>query len=305
MEDRTQEAACLLRLNAIDFLNGGISLLFGSATTARDAKVAVISIQTAVELFAKYRIVRELGFEAIVRKGAPPNGGDLLKAAALGHFSTLGFDRCLEKIGDLEWLGEWQRDLVSELQRSRNTLVHFAGDLEVEATRRTVAALLVQVLALFAAGGDRDEPEMQTHRQFLDARNFDGLTAHPEFVAEAFDAASGDLDAEEIFPCWKCARETLTRRPADSYFCWTCGLTALVDVAGFAPCWQCLQSKSVAFDRLNEADGVHFGRCLSCGETAYVRDCTWCGEIRSEAAPDLLQVCSCRDDAQALVTTNS
>lgn len=295
MADRSEEAAILLRSNAIDFLNGGISLLFDSEATARHAKVAVISIQTAVELFAKYRIVRELGFEAIVRKGAPPKGGHLLTAAALGHFSTLGFDGCLEKIGDLEWLDEWQRELVSELQKSRNTLVHFAGDLEVDDTRRTVAALLVQVLALFAAGRDRDYPEMQTHRQFLDAKNFDDLTAHPEFIVEAFDAASGDLDAEEISRCWECARETLTRRPVQSYFCWTCGLTAQADVAGFAPCWQCLQSNSVAFDRLNEADGAHFGRCLVCGKTAYVSDCTWCGERRSEAAPDLLQACRCQD----------
>jgi len=278
-------------------------LLFGSTASTRDAKLAVISIQTAVELFAKYRIVSELGFEAIIRKGTLSKGGDMLKAAALGHFSTLGLDGCLEKMSDFEWLSDWQRELVKELQKSRNTLVHFAGDLEVEGTRRAVAALLVPVLALFAAGHARDEPEMQTHRHFLDAKNFDDLTAHPEFLVEAFDAASGDPDAEEIFLCWACACETLTRRPADAYFCWTCGLTAQADVAGFAPCWQCMHPKSVVYDRLNENDGIHYGRCLTCGETAYVIDCTWCGGIRSEAAPNLLRVCICQDEAEVLAAT--
>ncbi len=291
--DRSEEAARLLLANAIDFLNGGIVLLFSKGGTGRDAKLAVISIQTAVELFAKYRIVRELGFAEIIRKGAVPQGGDLLKSAALGHFSTLGYDGCLERIGEFEWIGEWQRELIGKLQKSRNTLVHFAGDLDVEETQNTVAALLVQVLALFAAGQSRDEPIMQTYRHFLEADNFETLTNHSEFLVEAFDAASADLDAEEILTCWECRQVTLTRRPLDAYFCWTCGLTAQVDAVGFAPCWQCLQPKMVVYDRLNETNGTHFGRCLSCGSTAYVGLCAFCCNIRSESASELVSACSC------------
>lgn len=305
MIDRSEEAARLLLANAIDFLNGGIVLLFSKGATGRDAKLAVISIQTAVELFAKYRIVRELGFAEIIRKGAVPQGGDLLKSAALGHFSTLGYDECLERIEEIEWIGEWQRELIIGLQKSRNTLVHFAGDLDVEDARNTVAALLVQVLALFAAGQSRDEPIIQTYRYFLEPENFETLTNHSEFLVEAFDAASGDLDAEDIVACWECKRVTLTRRPLDAYFCWSCGLTAQVDIAGFAPCWLCLQPKMVVYDRLNDTNGSHFGRCLSCGSAAYVGVCAFCCNIRSEAAPELVSACSCESEVSHADGRNS
>jgi hypothetical protein len=294
--DRSNEAAELLLANARDFLSGGIDLLFRKGATSRDAKLAVISIQTAVELFAKYRIVRDLGFSDIVRKGVIPRGGDLLVAAGLGHFTTIGYDACLEKVADLEWIGEWQRNLIGELQKMRNTLVHFAGTLEAKDARNTVAALLVQVLALFAAGQARDNPEMLTHRQFLDGRSFEVLTTHPEYLVEAYDAASSDLNADAIFTCWNCKQETLTLRPADTYFCWTCGLSAHKEVAGFAPCWQCHQENVVCYDRLNETGGTHYGRCLSCNSTAFVSYCGWCGAIKSEAAPQELEKCRCREE---------
>jgi hypothetical protein len=293
--DRSNEAAELLLANARDFLSGGIDLLFRSRATNRDAKLAVISVQTGVELLAKYRIVRDSGVADIVRKGAVPRGGDLLVAAGLGHFTTIGYDACLEKVAELEWLGEWQRDLIGDLQKMRNTLVHFAGTLEIESTRNTVAALLVQVLALFAAGQARDNPEMLTHRQFLDRGSFDELTAHPVYRAEAYDAASGDPDAEAIFPCWNCEQETLTLRTTDVYFCWTCGIGAEKDAAGFAPCWQCRRDDVVCYDRLNETDGAHYGRCLFCNSTAFVSLCEWCGTATSESTPDALAACRCRD----------
>ncbi len=301
MSDRSDEAADLLRSNAIDFLNGGLSLLSSSNVTLRDAKIAVISIQTAVELFAKYRIVRESGFQSIIRKGGIPKGGNLSKAAAFRHFSTIGFDQCFKLISDLEGLSDWQRDLVHEHQKLRNTLVHFAGELEVEDAQRAVAGLLVQVLALFAAGTDRDLPEMQTHRQFLDRRNFEYLTSHPEFLIEAFDTASSDPDAEEILLCWECSCETLSRRPGGAYFCWTCGLTAEVNVAGFAPCWQCSRPQSVVYDRLNVTNGVHYGRCISCEVTAYVADCELCNKTWSADQPQGLGACDCESDDEKVL----
>jgi hypothetical protein len=271
-------------------------LLFRQGATPSDAKIAVVSIQTAVELFAKYRIVQELGFAQIIRKGNVPRGGNLLVSAKQGHFSTLGYDACLEKVAELEWLGDWQRELIGELQRMRNTLVHFAGELDVEDTRRAVSALLVQVLALFAAGRARDEPEMSDHRQFLSQGSFDALTSHPEYLVEAFDAASGDPDADAIFTCWLCERETLTLRPAGAYFCWTCGLGAESGVAGFGPCWQCGEKDKVCFDRLNDDDGAHYGRCLQCGSTAFIGNCRSCGELRSAPDVGLLRDCACAQE---------
>lgn len=295
--DRSSEAAELLKANAHDFLNGGISLLFDAATTPTEAKIAVVSIQAAIELYAKYRIVRELGLNDIIRKGAVPRGGSLLAAAERGQFSTVGYGECLKTISQLEWINDWQTHLIEELQRQRNTLTHFAGELDIDQARSSVAGLLVQVLALFAAGPARDENEMLTHRQFLEPEQFVSITSHPEYLAEAFDAASGDPDAEAIFTCWSCEHETLTLRPTDSYFCWTCGLSAHQDVAAFTKCWSCHREKSVCYDRLNNSGGTHYGRCLVCHAIAYVGACEWCGDTRSQAAPEFLKACTCNTDS--------
>ena len=293
---RSQEAAELLRVNALDFLNGGIELIFRTGASDRDAKMAVISIQTAVELFAKYRIVREDGFEAIIRKGSVPRG-DLVKAAAEGHFSTLGFDRCLEEISKFESVGEWERHLFANLQKQRNTLIHFAGKLDVELTKQSVAGLLAHVLALFAAGQDRDAPQAETYEQFLEYSNFQAVTNHPEYLSEAFDAASADEGASALFFCWNCERETLTQHPTETYFCWSCGLAADIDVAGFADCWQCRRQDAVCYDGLNNSDGVHYGRCLICRATAFVRQYKCCDTIQSAASGNSLRTCNCDTEA--------
>lgn len=283
--------------NARDFLAAGVNQLFTREASSRDAKLAVVAIQTAVELLAKYRITREVGFSAIVRKGAV-SGGDILRSAEQRQFSTLGFDDCLDAVATLEFLGEWERHLIANLQKQRNTLVHFARTIDPEQARQSIAGLLVYVLALFAAGQDKDAPQAETHERFLDKDGLKALLCHPEFRAEAFDAASGDQDADAIFRCWNCECETLTRRPSGTYFCWCCGLTADVGIAAFVDCWQCSREAGVCYDRLNATDGTHHGRCLACGGKASVRFCDQCGSAESAASPGELKVCRCSSSEQ-------
>jgi hypothetical protein len=81
-QPKTEDAADLILANAIDFLNAGLSLLFSKGATSRKAKVAIVSIQTAIELLAKYRLVKERGLAAIVRGDIPT--GSLDQAARIG-----------------------------------------------------------------------------------------------------------------------------------------------------------------------------------------------------------------------------
>jgi hypothetical protein len=47
------EAAALVLSNAIDFLNAGLTMLFAESATGREAKVTIVSIQTAIEALGK------------------------------------------------------------------------------------------------------------------------------------------------------------------------------------------------------------------------------------------------------------
>ena len=58
---KTNRPAGLILANATDFLNAGLALLFEKTATSRDAKLAIVSIQTSVELLAKFRLARDNG----------------------------------------------------------------------------------------------------------------------------------------------------------------------------------------------------------------------------------------------------
>lgn len=289
---RSREAADLLKANAVDFLNSGVELLLTDQNASqRRMKAAVLSVQTSIELFAKFRIVQERGLQEIVRKGSIPMKGDLLQSAQNNSFSTIGFDQCLEKIYELESVGEWERSLISELQKLRNTLVHFSAAIEARETRGAAVASLVHVLALFATGIARDEPELTTYRVFLDPELYDLLLSEPSYLADAFDAATSDPDALKIFRCWECDAETLTLRPSDAYFCWTCGLGADANTVGMATCAVCGREE-VYYDLLNDDNGYHLGRCMHCKIMLRVSECSSCGS-QMAAPPTSLAVCEC------------
>jgi hypothetical protein len=147
MQKAEKDAAERVFANAIDFLNAGLDILFEVDATTRQAKVGIISIQASIELLAKYRLVRERGLTAIVR-GTPPQP-HLLASALSGTFRTIGYSECLEAIRRDEGFSEVEEDLIGRVQRLRNSLVHFAAEVDVEQVRMELAWLLIRVLAMF------------------------------------------------------------------------------------------------------------------------------------------------------------
>ena len=286
---RKQNPAELVLSNAVDFLNAGLDILFASTVSARQAKAAVVSIQTAIELLAKYRLVTDKGLEAIVR-GAVPTG-DLLAVARSGAMRTIGYGECLKAIREDEAFTEMEEELVERIQQLRNSLVHFAADIDVDEVRMKLAWLLIRALAMFAAGQERDQGEMQTHARFLDPTNFLRLTSFKPYRDEAVDSAMDSLDSDEVLRCWECEVDALSVRPSDTYFCHCCGLTAELGMAEFTACALCGEAKGVCFDPLNDTDGVHRGRCLHCRTFLGVTRCASCEIARSHAEPRIARVC--------------
>lgn len=286
---RTQDAAELVLGNAIDFLNAGLDILFSSTASAREAKAGVVAIQTAIELMAKYRLVKEKGLAAIVR-GAPPSG-NLLAAARNGSLKTIGYGECLKAIREDESFTQAEEELVGSVQQLRNSLVHFAAEIDVQDVQMELAWLLIRALAMFGAGQERDQGEMQTHGRFLDPANFSRLINFKPYRDEAVDSALDSIDSEDVLRCWECEVDALSVRPSDTYFCHCCGLTADLGMAQFTACHLCGEAKGVCFDPLNETAGVLRGRCLHCRTFVGVVPCNVCGIARSQTEGDLALAC--------------
>ena len=279
---RKQHADELVLSNAIDFLNAGLNVLFSPSPSAREAKTSVVAIQTAIELMAKYRLVKEKGLGAIVQ-GALPTG-DLLAAARSGSLRTIGYGECLKAIREDEAFTPMEEELVGRVQQLRNSLVHFAAEIDVQEVRMELAWLLIRALAMFAAGQERDQGEMQTHARFLDPANFSRLINFQHYRDEAVDSALDSIDSEDVLRCWECEVDALSVRPSDNYFCHCCGLTADLGTAEFTACAQCGEIKGVCFDPLNKTRGMRRGRCLHCKTFVDVVTCKLCGIVRSQAA---------------------
>ena len=172
-QDREHRPEELLLANVRDFLNAGLGILFADEATPRDAKVGVVSIQTAIELLLKYRLVKENGLNSIMTGPTPQ--GDLVAAAVSGTFRTIGYGKGLGKIRENEGLNETEEELFRRVQDLRNALVHFTAAVDVGEVRMEMAWVLIGALGSFAGGQERDEGEMQSHARFLDQKNFDCL----------------------------------------------------------------------------------------------------------------------------------
>ena len=184
--------------NALDFLNTGLRVLFADEATPRDAKVGVVSIQTAVELLLKYRLVTDGGLRSIV-KGSIPRG-DLVAAASSGRLRTIGYSEGLKKIRQDESFSETERELFGRAQNLRNALVHFTADVDVDEVRMELAWVLIGALGIFGAGQDRDQGEMQTHATFLDQDVFERLTNFRPYRDQSVDSAIESRDGENVYP---------------------------------------------------------------------------------------------------------
>ena len=266
--------------NALVFLNAGLRLLFLEKTTSADAKVAIVLIQTAIELLLKYRLAKDLGLRII----ATPQmlDKDLNELASSGELRTIDYTACLRKVCEYEWISDLKQELFLRTQSLRDSLVNFGSDIEVEEIRIELAWCLVGALAIFGAGQERDQGEMQTHRRFLVQDVFDRLTSFEPYRSQAADSAVDDLANEELYRCWECGADALGARESGNYFCYCCGLTATLEVAKFVSCFMCEKPNGVCYDPLNEEDGIHPGRCLHCEKFVEVLVCQECGSASSQ-----------------------
>jgi uncharacterized protein YutE (UPF0331/DUF86 family) len=257
--------AQLVLSNAIDFLNVGLTILYSPNTTSPETKVAITSIQTAIELLAKYKLIRECGISSIVLGNLPD--GPIEVASREGRLRTIGYGGCLKKIQENECFSETERKLVHRLQDLRNSLVHFTADVDVEDVRMDAAWMLIRALGMFAAGHERDCGEFQNHRRFLTEVNFKALTSFRAYRDEAVDSAIENVDSEKVFRCWECGVDSMSLRVSSTFFCHCCGLTVVADSVAYADCPLCDAVNGVCYDPLNATSGLHHGKCLHCGKT--------------------------------------
>lgn len=238
--------------------------------------------------------MKDAGFASIIRGNKQPTE-PLVKSAQAGEFHTKGYSECLIEIQKLEEFTETDLDLIKEIQNLRNALAHFAADVDVADIRKTMAWLLIRVLAMFAAGEDRDIGEFQTYRSFLDPDTFSALINFGPYRAEAFEAANDNPDSESVFRCWECEADTLSLRSSDTYFCYCCGLTVITQAAAFADCMICGAQQGVCYDPLNTTNGNYRGRCLHCHTFIWLQRCNYCGSIRmaiEQLKPEPCEYCS-------------
>lgn len=280
-QEKQPRPADLVFANARDFLNAGLRILFGEEATPRDAKVAVVSIQTAIELLLKYRLVKEHGLGSIVNGSIPE--GDLVAAASSGSLRTIGHGRGLEIIQEQEGFSVTEQELFRRAQNLRNALVHFTAKVDVDEVRKELAWVLVGALAIFAAGEEREQGEFQTHARFLDPDLFERLTNFRPYRDQSVDSAIESPDSEKEYRCWECGVDALSARLSENYFCHCCGLTVVMDAAEFVNCSQCGEADGVCYDPLNETYGVYRGKCLHCETFVGVVACEECGVVRSQA----------------------
>lgn len=273
-------AAQRIRDNAVDFLNGGLELLFAEGLSDQRAKVAVVSIQTAIELLAKYRMVREAGLQSIVQGKLP--AGDIERAVQEGNFSTLGFGEVLDLVDAIEGMRDDEKDIIYELVHLRNDLVHFSSEIDQEAVKLNCVHCLARVLSMFALGGARDFGEMNDYHQFLSGPNFKELINFNPYRAEAVDAAYESLDSEKVLKCYMCGNGSFSLRASGIYFCHCCGFSVISNAIAFAGCSVCGVKESVIFDPLNTTNDMHHGRCMVCETSQWIWECLDCGTAVSQ-----------------------
>lgn len=261
--------------NALDFLNVGLNILFSPNATSPETKVATISIQSAIELLAKYKLMRELGVSSIVQGRVPD--GPIELALREGRLRTIGYGACLQKIEEQEGFSKTEKYLARKLQELRNSLIHLTADVDVEDVRRYAAWMLVRALGMFAAGEERDGGEFQNYSRFLNEANFKALTNYGAYRDEAVDSAIENFDSDQVFRCWECGVDAMSLRVSDTYFCHCCGLTVVANAVAYADCSLCESQYGVCYDPNNSMNGLHHGKCLHCDKTLMVWRCRQCG----------------------------
>ncbi|MBA8867151.1 hypothetical protein FHW11_004340 [Pantoea agglomerans] len=276
-----REKINLIFQNSTDFLNAGIEILAKGKVSKSFAKLALLSIQTSVELLAKYRLAADSGLDAIK-----------FKTKNSAQFRTKNFSDVI-KIIDEEYgeISEYEKEVFFEVASIRNDLVHFSSSVEPKEIEGKCLHLLSISLPIFAMAEKRDEQEMSDYRWFLSPISFKFLINNEMYRAEAIDNAYAFLGTEGsgLNYCPNCKCESLLLRESEINFCHCCGYTIGDDIIKFSKCSICFEH-SVAYDYLNEQSGceygehsgLFYGRCIKCDEVQWVSYCGMCGDSSSQ-----------------------
>lgn len=278
--------------NARDFLNGGLRLLLAERASKQDAKLGVVSIQVAAELFAKHRLARTRGLQRIAKGRLSERSA--VKLARVGQLKTIGYSKCLALISKEEFPTSGDLLALQAVRDLRNALVHFVASINIDEVRMRSAWMLIRVLAMFAAAEQRDIGEFQTHSRFLDPDNYQKLIRLRAYRDEAVDAAIENIDTEETLRCWECGAHTLTIRATDTLFCWCCGLTVDSSAVSHEDCDLCDSPKGIFYDPHNPTDGCYRGKCTECDTFVWLYYCDECLEVSvvpEHAGPTLCTSC--------------
>ncbi|WP_156294424.1 hypothetical protein [Serratia oryzae] len=266
--------------NSRDFLNAGIEILSKEKFSISFSKVALLSIQTSVELLAKYRLAADSGLDAIK-----------LQTKNTTQFRTKNFSDVIKIIGkEYSEIGEYEKEVFFEVANLRNELVHFSSSIEPERIEGICMHLLSISLPIFAMADKRDEQEMSDYRWFLNPVNYNFLINNEMYRNEATDNASASLFyGRGLNFCPNCKCESLQLRDSEVNFCHCCGYTIGSDIIKFGKCSICFEH-SVAYDYLNEQSGcthdkysgLFYGRCVKCDIVQWVSYCGMCGNSSSQ-----------------------
>ncbi|MFZ3282925.1 hypothetical protein [Pseudomonas sp.] len=278
-------AAIALLENAKDFLNAGLNLLFAEKLDRQSVKLAVISLQTAVELLVKYRLLQESGLAAIMENLNP--GVDI------ESIRTITFSASIKAVESLESFVEWEYNAILKMAALRNKLIHFSTEVEPEVLKGNCLSLICSALAMFAKGQSRDYGEMVDYSTFLSAGNLLVLTSNESYRSEALDAAYDNIDSKAVKYCYKCKCESLSLRTSDVYFCHCCGFTIDKEVVSFATCAICSAHSMVFYDALNITGVSHYGKCMACERFQWVQACRDCDRITVTLKPLSKSACAC------------
>jgi hypothetical protein len=212
----------------------------------------------------------------------------------------MGYAQVLEALEGIEFLSDMDRELMKEVARLRNKLVHFTAEIDLKDIRITAAHLILKGLNRFAAERRRDDGYFDTHRAILTTHNFSTLVTFRPYRDEAVDDALDSPDTEAVFRCWECEADALSLRASETYFCHCCGLVAQARVAKFAACCACDASDGVVYDPLNTTHGMHVGKCLHCGVRPFIKICELCGTVASQLEKRKRAMCEdCREPVTA------
>jgi hypothetical protein len=261
--DLTKNAYNILYNNGRDFLNHALELMFNNAKV----KFTVVNLQMALELFIKFRLVKQFGLQSICN-----NNLSRLKnpANALieGKIKTNIYNDCKNKFKKLKKLNKYEQELLENFQQTRNAIVHFGKEIDHKEFEILSGHLIAKVFRRIIE--DEAEPWLFKH---LQNENYKNLITFKPYIDEAVDDAFDQ--GEEVLLCFECENETLVVTNED-YYCFCCGMTFYGPHAPYIKCPFC-KEKAMVYDALNNADGVHKGKCISCQEDTLISFCSKCG----------------------------